>query len=397
MTYQTGRQVAVSYKKEDTFGTLPAGTGGKHFRANGGGLSLSRAQIESGENRTDGQKTRGRQGSGTVSGSYTGDMSIGTWDEPIEAVFRGTFASAITITQAEMATSDLSVAGSVVTFTGGTAITRGVRVGQIHRWTTGLDAADLNRNLRVVAATETTITYAEPLTAVAGPVSTYSWTIPKALLMGITRRSFSIEEHELNIDGSEIYTGCRFGQLQLTLNPNGMGILTFGVAGQNMAAEDGADAPHFTNTTRTTSLGLTSVEAKIRLGDEDLVDLTSLSLQIDLAAAGIDVIGSKITPDVFDNDATVTMSATALRKDLSKVKSFLAEEQLSVHLVFTENTDEPQEFMSFSIGNTALSQATKSELGQDGPRTQDLQFLVGIDERGGAWPVTTVMYQTSAP
>lgn len=394
--YQTGRQIAVSYKKQDSLGTRAAASGAKHFRANGGGLSMTKSTIESGENRTDGQKTRGRHGSKSVSGSYSGDMSIGTWDELLEAVFRGTFAAATTITESEMSSATIGVASNVVTFSAGAALTAGVRVGQVHRWTSGLATADLNRNLRVIAATDTTITYAETLTDVAGPVAAYSLTIPKTVLMGTTRRLFTFEEHELNIDGSEIFDDCRIGSVQISLDPDGMGTLTFGIVGRDMDTLEDGDSPYFTATTRTVTLGLTSVEAKIRVGADDLVDLTTLNLEINLNADGIAVIGSTITPDVFDNDATVTMSATALRKDLSKVKNFLAEDQLSVHLLFTEPTAEPQAFMSFFVGNTTLSQATKSELGQDGPRSQDLQFLVGIDERGGAWPVTTVMYQTSA-
>jgi hypothetical protein len=244
--------------------------------------------------------------------------------------------------------------------------------------------------------TGTSITYADTITDVAGPVSTYSFTIPKTLLMGTTRRSFAFEEYEGNIDDSEVFTGVRVGSLGVNLSPDGMGVITVGLVGQDMQVMEDGSAPYFTTPSSTTTLGLTALEASLRLGSTDLVDLTALNLNIDLNASGVPVIGATRTPDVFDNLATVTGSATALRKDLARVKNFLAEDALSLHILFADNGAAPQGFCSFYVGNLVLSAATKSELGQDGGRTQDLQFLIGKDERGGEHPLTTVMYQTSA-
>ena len=108
------------------------------------------------------------------------------------------------------------------------------------------------------------------------------------------------------------------------------------------------------------------------------------------------MVGSVLTPDVFTNQANVEGSITALKKDLSRVQNFLAEDQLSLHLLFTENEAEPRDFCSFFIGNLTLSGATDSEVGQDNGRTQQLPLLIGKDERGGAYSDSTVVYQTSA-
>lgn len=399
MPYQTGQQIAVTYKEEATFGTLHATpAGGTAFRANSGNVSLSKASIESGENRSDGMMTRGRHGSKSVSGQYVADLSLGTFDALIEAAFRGTFTALQTITEATAALSSatISVSGSTVTFSAGSVITAGVRVGQVHRWSSGVDAADRNKNLRVTTVTATTIVYAESLTTVGGPVATYSFTIPKVLLQGITDRSFDFEEHEIDIDGSEIFTGCRVGSLQLQLGPDGMGILTFGIVGQDMQTMTAGSAPYFTSPTTTTSLGMTAAEAVIRLGSADLVDVSGLTINIDLRAAGTAVVGATVTPDVFVNNAQVTGSITALRQDLAKVANFLNEDQLALHILFTENETEPKDFASFFLGNLTLSSATKSELGQEGPRTQELALQIGKDERGGEYAPTMVMFQTSA-
>jgi hypothetical protein len=89
-------------------------------------------------------------------------------------------------------------------------------------------------------------------------------------------------------------------------------------------------------------------------------------------------------------------SVTALKSDISRSQAFLDEEELSLHIMFTENEAEPKDFCSFFIGNLTLAGSTKSELGADGPRTQTLPLMIGKDERGGAYDATTVKYQTSA-
>ena len=61
-----------------------------------------------------------------------------------------------------------------------------------------------------------------------------------------------------------------------------------------------------------------------------------------------------------------------------------------------ENETAPQDFFSLFIGNLTLSSATKSELGSDGARTQDLQLMIGKDERGGAYQPSMVVAQTSS-
>lgn len=396
--YQTGRQVVVAYKEETTFGEKPTATGATLFRPNSGGINLTKAAIESNENRSDGMRTRGRHGSRSVAGNYAGDLSLGTFDALIEAVMRGTWQAEITIDDATAALSSatISASGNTVTFSGGSVITAGARVGDIHRWSIGLDNADLDKNLRVTAVTATTITYAESLTTVAGPVSTYEFTIPKRLIQGTTRRSFTVEEYEADIDGSEVYTGCRVGSMRLQMQPDGMATVEFGFVGKDMEVLEGASAPYFTSPTGTTSLGLTSVEAVIRLGTEDVVDLTSVDLSIDLNASGNPVVGSNTTPDVFDNLATVTGTITALRKDMTRVTQFINETQLSLHLLFTENEAEPSDFVSVFVGNLTLASAEKSALGQDGARTQTLQMMIGKDERGSGYDASMLKVQTSA-
>lgn len=401
MAYQTGRNISVAYGVETTFGTPAAANlnTAKTFRANSGGLNLSKQAYESGENRSDGMSTRGRHGQRNVSGQYMADLSHGTFDDLIEAVMRSTWVAAGSITEATsaMSSATMSATGSVITFSAGSVITAGLKVGMVIRNTAGLDAADRNKNLRVVGLTATTITIAGTLTTVSGPVSAYTFTFGKYLLQGTTRRSWTFEEREADIDGSELFAGNRISSMQIEVAPNQNARVTFGIVGQDMSVKTSGDSPYFTNlVATTTTLGMSCADCAILYNGSAITDLTGVTLSIDLNASGTSIVGDDVTPDVFDNNARVTGRITGLRQDFTKVANFLAEDQLSLHLLFVENESEPKSYISVFVGNLTLASSSKSELGSDGPRTQSFDLAIGKDERGGAYPATMVMIQTDA-
>ncbi|MBS7699170.1 MULTISPECIES: phage tail tube protein [unclassified Chelatococcus] len=394
MGYQSGRNILVAYKEETSYGELPTSTGAKVFRPNTGGLNLTKGTIQSNENRRDGMTTRARHGQRNLAGSYSGDLSLGSFDDLIAAVFRGTFDAPLALTGLSLTVDDVA---RTFTRSAGSWIADGVKVGDVVRFGGFVTAANNDRNLRVTGVSATVLTVAEDdLAEVAVAETAVTLDRPKKVIQGLTPRSFAFEEYEADIDGSEVALGVRVGSMQIQLQPNGMAILTFNFAGQDSDVLEGADAPHFTNPVATTSIGLTAVEAVIRLGDEDLVDLTSLDITVDLRAAGTEVVARTTTPDVFTNNATVEGNMTALRKDFTRVKNFLAEDVLSLHLLFAGNEAEPRDFAAFYIGNLTLASASKSELGADGPRTQTIGLNIGKDERGGAYDPTMIKFQTSA-
>lgn len=394
MAYQSGRNIRVAYKLESAFGVLPGDTDAQVFRINSGGLNLAKEPITSNELRSDGMSTRGRHGSRSVTGSYVADLSVGTFDDLIEAVFRGTFAAALELTEADF-TSITTTANGIV-FASGSPITSGLRVGEIIRLADHATAGNNNRNLRITELSATTITVAETLTVDAVADTDVTIIRPKTLVQGVTPRSFTCEEYEADIDGSKVFTGCRVGSMQLQLQPNGMATLTFGVVGQDMDALDSASAPYFTSPTKTTTIGLTAVEAKIMLAGVDVLDISSIDMTLQLNASGTPVVGSNVTPEVFTNSAVVTLSVTALKKDIARVQQYLDEDELSLHLLFEENETGAADFAAFYVPNLTLASATDSELGQDNGRTQTFTCLVGVDERGGAHPLTMIGFQTSA-
>ena len=186
MAYQSGRNIRVAYKLESQFGVLPGDTGAEIFRINSGGLNLAKEPINSGELRADGMTTRGRHGTRSVTGNYVADLSVGTFDDLLEAVFRGTFSTALDLDEGDF--TSITTTTSTIVLASGSPITLGLRIGDVIRLADHSSTGNNNRNLRIVDLSATTITVAETLTLNASPDTDVSITRPKTLVQGVTPR-----------------------------------------------------------------------------------------------------------------------------------------------------------------------------------------------------------------
>lgn len=395
MAYQSGRAITVAFKKEVAFGEKPATNDATYFRLNSGGLSLSKGTIQSGENRRDGQTTRARHGAKSVSGQYVADLSLGSFDALIEASFRGTFTPALVVDEATGGITSVTTTANTIVASAGSFIDAGLRVGDVVVTTDFQDDGNNGRLIRITGLTATTITVAETLIVNAVPDTDFMLTRPKKVIQGKVARSFTVEETEEDVDVSEVFKGVRIGRMQIQLQPNNMIVMTFGAVGQDAEVLEGAAAPYFINPAETVTIGLTAVECGIRFGSGDVIDLTALTLDLNLNASGVEVIGSTVTPEVFTNNAAITGSVTMLKKDALLQKAFLDEDQLSLHLIAVP-PDGETDFVSFFLGNFSLGSFSKSDIGADNGRTQSFDLLIGKDERGGAYDPTMIKFQTSA-
>lgn len=411
-TYQSQTQAWTAFKVQSALGSQASGSGGTVLRTTGGqGGRLSKAATESGEVRRDGMSSRGRHGTYKTSGQAGGELSLGVADDVMQAVFRGTWGSADTAwTQSDF--TSLTTGANTIILASGNPITLGLRIGDIIRLTTMAATGNNSKNLRITGLSATTITVAETLTvdAVADITCTITRTGRKLInpaAGSLVSRYFTIEEHEVDIDVSEVFTDCVWGSLKFTMQPNGIIMMDTGWTGTGQfETKSSGTAPFLTSPTEPTGTPLAVVDATIRMGSTDLVDLTGLDLTFDTAPVAPDVFGSgniKYAPDVFPGDMKISGSVSALRADLAHVAEFLNETQLSLHILAVENESEPKSFVSIHIPNFTLGSVDKSALSKSGgPRTQSMSIpaaLVGIDDRGNAagYDSTMAKVQISNP
>jgi hypothetical protein len=169
-----------------------------------------------------------------------------------------------------------------------------------------------------------------------------------------------------------------------------------------MTANTTLGSPVFTAPVASQTLPLAVVDATIRIGPNDVVDLSSFDLTLDVGPMSPDVFGSgqiKYGPDVFTGQMAISMNLTALRKDLVFLQDFVAETQYSIHILAVENEAEPKSFASIYIPNLTLGGVTKSAYSAAaGPMTQTIAIpmaLVGRDNTGPANDATMIKIQSN--
>jgi hypothetical protein len=410
MTYQSNTNALVAYKKQAGKGTQATGAGGTVLRSAGGsGINFSKKSTPSKNIRRDGMQTRGRHGSYDVTGAWDHELTLDGLIDIAEAVVRDTWdVAALVLTEAQF--TSLAIASNVVTFGGGNPATLGLRVGDIIRFTLLSQAADNSKNVRIVSMTPTTITVAA-VDGVAltdmGADTACTITRPRKLIQfaggSLIKRYFTIDEYDVDIDQSEVATDFVFGNFKIGFQPDGTVIASVGGVGTGQfQALSTAASPLLTNPTEATSLGLAVVDATLRIGGVDRVDLSSFELSADIQLSAPTTFGSggqKYAPDVFSGQLQASITFTALRQDLQFIQDLQAETQYEFHIVMVDTAVEPKGFLSIYVGNATLGSVVKSALSQaGGGRTVTVTVpaaLIGQDTRGAGYDATMIKLQTS--
>jgi hypothetical protein len=406
MAYQSQSNGYVAYKVQSALGTQAAASGGTVLRVAGGaGLQLTKAATESNEVRSDGMRQRGRHGTQKVTGEWQGEFSMGSHEEIMEAVVRGTWATGLTIT-ASGSYGAITTASHSITTTSGDLRSLGLRVYDVVRLNNHATAANNNRNLRVTGLTSKVITVAETLTPNASGDSSNSITRPPKLIQPSTlvKRYFTVEEYDKDIDRSEIVKDFVFGSMTFRMQPNGLLMCDVGGVGTGyFSGASSGGSPFFSSPTLGTALPLSVVDATIRVKGEDVVDLTSLEITIDTQPMAPDTFGSgqiKYAQDVFTGQMAIGITFECLRPDIDFISDFAAETVYSLHILAVENESEPKDFLSIVIPNFTLSGVSKSALSKEGgPRTQSITVdaaLVGLDATGTGYDQTMIKLQSTA-
>jgi len=406
MVYSENWNGYVAFKAQSAKGSQASGSDAQILWTSGGqGGLLTKASVESQIVRHDGQQLRGRHGTRRTAGTYNSEMAMGRADPILEAIMRSSW-SAANLELDETDFTSITTGANTIVFASGSPISLGLRVHDVIRLTNHATAGNNNRNLRITGLTSTTITVAETLTVNAVADTECEITRPGRVLINgaagaLSRTYFTVEEHEFDLDASELFTDCRWSRFMLRMAPDGNLDCEFGWTGTGESeVVSSGSAPHFTSPTDPTGVSLAATDATIRLGSSDIVDLTAFDFTLDTVPVAPAVIGNGgISPDVLLGTTRINMNITLLRKDLQALADFDAETALSLHLLGSENEAAPADFFSLAVPNFTLGGVAKSALSKaGGARTVQLSIpaeLVGKDERGGAFSPTMAQIQIS--
>jgi hypothetical protein len=381
-TYQSGTNTLVAIKREGTFGTAAGTSDGLQLRiTDSPGSPLMRAVIQSAERRTDRLKPMGRLGGKMVDGTYNGELSVGgAIDSLFEAIMRGTWTAAVVITEATASLASITTTTSTIVASAGSWITAGVRVGDVVTLTNHATAANNNLRLRVVSVAALTITVAgTPLTADAVADNAFTLTILKKLKSPTTPTSYSytVEENDTDIDLSVILLGHRLVGLQLSFKPGQHATYVATFKGVDRTVLATGTSPYFVSPTVTTGLSLVADDSSIRYNGAEVVHFTGFDLNFQIASGAPKVIGTFVSPTVFDNDLTVTASITALRSDFANLTLFDAETEFEMSILLREPESAPVDCLGFYFPRVKISELSAPVQGGDEGKVETLNLMIG--------------------
>lgn len=392
----------VIYKKEVTYGVVPAAASGQLIRRVESSIDLTKDSYQSNEIRPDFQIADFRHGVRKVDGSINGELSPKTYSDFMAAALKRLFTAG-----ASVAGASVTIAGAGPTYTvtraAGSYLTDGFKIGDVIRLTVGgLNAANINKNLMITALTATvaTVIVVNGVAMVAeGPIATTTitafgkktWTP----LTGHTDESFSVEHYYADLVQSEVFSGCKPTSIAVELPPTGLATCNVSFMGKDIVV---AASQYFTAPTAlTTTSVLAAVNGVVRVGGATVANLTGLSINIDSGQSGDAVVGSNTVPALYPGRVNVTGQFTAYFDSVALRDAFINETEIDLAGVFTENNTATAGFVSFVMPRIKVGSASKSD-GETG-LTQTFSFQALLNTAGGtgiATEATTLVIQDSA-
>lgn len=402
---QTGQNFQVAFKRQTGIGVYPSGAGAVGLNVvPQQGLTLSKAYIESKAARKDGQHVKGRHGTRKGASSYQLELAVGQCDDLLEAMMRGTWVAAASITNTAM-TSVTSTTTTIIA-AAGSWITQGVRRGDKIQLTGFTDAANNGKWFRVVAVSTTTITLANtvvngvstaPLIANATPDSSFTVTVAKTVINGTTpvERYYTAEEYGQDTSVGMIGHDLKISKFELDAQPDSEIMATFSFTGLDIVGN--TSSANFTSPTYSVATGLVMADGTIRINGVDYNILTGFKLTWDLGGTAPSVL-ALTSPDVFLNGGKLTGTFTALRSDLTFFNAFSNETPVDffIDMVVRGSAADPRDFISIYVGDASLTGAGGS-VGQEGAFADTVPWGAGIDLGGTDRAATSMKLATSAP
>lgn len=402
MAYQSGSNIIVAYKAQGALGTPASGGSGYGLRFLKGsqGFKPAKAIIENEEVRRDGQSTRGRHGSRSVTASYRVNLAVGDIDVLLAAALRSSWTAAAVRTYDNGAgLTSLAVSGSGATLTqvGSTTLIGVVHKGDLIKLGNMSTAANNDKWVRVLDVTATVITLpAGSLTDQAADTAC-TMTVSRKLYHGTapTESYFTFDVYDADIDRSVSYTDVKVTGLELSFAPNGNIVATIHLMGLNWTVNATGASPALTSPTFSTARPLVMADGKFTINGVDYTDISSYNLSLAMGGSVPGVL-APAGPDVFLGNAKLSGGMTSLRTDLDWLDAFGNETQISffAHMIEVGDTD-PKDFIALWIGDSVFD-GVDAPPGNEAELVETIPWRAGKDEAGSAHAATMLKFATSA-
>lgn len=366
MTIAAGVAKQVTYKQESAWGVAPGASAGQSLRRVTSDLALNKETYQSEEILPTYQLSDMRHGVRSVGGGINGEFSPGTWKDFMAAAVRKAYAAVTALTGLS-----ITVAGAGPTYTltrgSGDYLAGGAKVGHVVRLTAGsFNAANLNKNLFVLAVTATILTVM-PLNGVAlvaeGPIATATVTWPGKVAFapatGQTDLSFAIEHWHPDISISELFLGLKIDTMDIELPPTGIAKINLGFMGKDMTP---AAAQYLTSPTAATTSGvLAAVNGLLIAQGAAIALMTGLTLNYKGEMAAEPVVGSNTYADIAEGRVLIGGQATLLFQDATFRDYFLNETEVSMAVALATSTAAAADFVGITLPRVKFGGAGRDD------------------------------------
>lgn len=392
MTIANGIFKQLRYGVETTWGTKPAAGSGFLLRRVISDLSLNKDSYGSNEIISSQQIRDFRHGVRRAEGRLQGELSPKTYADFMAAILRRDFTAGATT--GPISTVTAAAAGKTFTRSAGSYLTDGFKVGDVVRWTGFAQTANNNTNYRIVNLTGTIMTVAETVTdeaagaSVTGTVVGKKTWVPSA---SHTDKSFTIEHWFDDVNQSEVFVGCKVGQMDIALPATGISQCGFAILGKDMESDT---SEYFTTPADPTTTGVTAaVNGKLRIAGADVAVVTGASFTVGGSLTSEPVVGSNTYPDIFRGRVIVQGQMTAFFEDGTLRDAFLNETEISLHLFFTTSNAANADFINFTFPRIKLGGSAKDD-GEKGI-IQNIPFFALENTATTNMDLSTIVIQDS--
>lgn len=395
MALQTGVGLVIAYKKESALGVLPTNdSSAKQLRRVKFGLSLKKDMIRSNEIRRDYQRPAGRHAMRKVDGSIEGELSLGTYADFIGSALRKTFAAVASL--AALINVTATVGAPQFVRATGSWITDGLRVGMVIRmtgWTT-TGAGNNSKNFTITALTAANMTVAEAVAAKAAGdsvVVSIPGKVTYAPLTGHVDDSYAFENWAAAAVQSLRFLGNKVGSLDISMPPNDKVSINIGFMGLDRAK---STTQYFTAAAAAgTSQMQTGLSGAVYFGGTAVAVLTALTLQINGGLETAGVVGSTLSPDVFQGPIDVSGSFSVLWNGATFDDYFDLETEVPVIIKLLDTTAAAADFMTLTLPFVKLSGGDQPD--NEKAIVQSFQFSARVGDGSSGFEATTLQVQDS--
>ncbi|RKG68644.1 hypothetical protein D7V80_11640 [Corallococcus sp. CA054B] len=378
MPSASGQRTALRFTSEASFG-VAASTTYKALRFTSTGLNLSKANYQSNEIRADRHLSDLRHGMVSVGGDIGVELSLGTFDDLLEAALSGAWATATT------GSVSLAADAGAVVRTAGSFLADGFLPGD-QVLVSGFAEADNNGRARVEAVTAEALTLDRELEDDVAAAGRTVALVGRRLKSGTVLKTFSFERAFTDINQYALYRGCAVDSLKLSIKPEEIITGTFALLGKDMQMATASHAA--TVTPPGTNSPFDAFTGSLREGGQLVANVTSLDLDITNGRSTKGVIGQRSATEIHEGGFGVsgTLSAYFMGQDL--LSKFLDESESSLEVVLQDvnGTD----FHTLRIPRLKY---TGGELDnpKEGPVQVSMPFTALLDPVSGA----SILYQRS--